>query len=205
MADDDKPPLRDRSWFFHHLLNGDLDTYERVAPRWRDQWRPTRWAEPRRVPERSERRAVDLSDARLRPLRLQVAKDKKISRSCWWLVRSLRAARRRIKSADVGRVQDDAARAAVQQDAKDIAKRLRVVRMRLQRLRELTGPAGPFGPEEVMKLDFAGGDTSHRARRRTYKDLDAALETIKNRTVGLRRDIKARKKDLKKKERRAAG
>jgi hypothetical protein len=44
LPDDDRPPLRDRNWFFHHLLNGSRDEYERVAPRWREQRRLARWA-----------------------------------------------------------------------------------------------------------------------------------------------------------------
>jgi len=195
------PPLRDRNRFFHWFLNGDRTTFERVAPRWREQRRNVRKAGRLEKKTDPVRRTPDLGDSRFRELQAQVEKEKSVQRSCRRMKSSIRAAQRRIRHASKRRARDDATRAAVNQDAKEIAKRIRAVRKYALRVNQQMSPDSPF---DLAKLDieFADGDVDRKVRNRKYQDIKALLSAFEESADSIRRGIASRRKAFER-ERRA--
>jgi hypothetical protein len=176
---DETPRLRDRNWFFHHLLsNGDQATYERERPRWKER---------RRREKQARRESAKLMSPELRKLQVQVEKDKKAMRACvsltWWS----HSTRMRIRHANKLRAKD----AATTVDEAKIVKRLTTVRKRALRANALLPGRNPFDPDDVAKLRL-GTDVDDTARK--YAEIVAVLDAFERKAVFVRRDIEQRRR-----------
>jgi hypothetical protein len=190
-----RPRLRDRNWFFHQLLNSDLNDLERIRPLWRQYRRHLRNARKRgrevrpAVPVRP--RVVD--ERQYRELETKAGHEKTAKRAAKRLLTSIRRARRRLKRVTTG----DVSRSTMKRDARVVARKLRRVR---QRADELTAILSRRSRDaiELARLDVT---FHHRNapedRRKRYADLKTVLDALERQVTPIMRDIGERQRTLK--------
>lgn len=196
------PLLRDRSKFFHGLLNSDLVVYERKAPLWRERKRCARRvrrfkrlvAARRAKIETVVQRGVE-DEAEHRRLREKLAREEEAGRSCTRMLESITEARRRIDHALRLRPRDEAARLAMDQAATKVAEQLRVVRKRAADVSANVAPHASFDIRDITKLDIklARGSAEPRVWVRQYKGAKDQLASVEKTVRSLLPGIKARK------------
>jgi hypothetical protein len=205
----EKPRLRDRNRFFNWMLNGDLATYERIAPLWQDRQRNSQGV--KRITAQLAAKETEIEtvvrrglegESEYKALAAKLDREKKAKRSCNQLIESIRAARIRISRCDRRLPRTDAVRAAVDQDAREVAELIRAVRNQAADANEKVSPYPSLDPN-ATKLDtgFLGSNASRNARVKKYNEAKAALDFLERSVKTVINDIAARISDLEEQQR----
>ncbi len=192
------PLLRERNWFFHQLLNSDLDTYERVRPLWQQY----RWY--RRSARKLDREigsAVHSSvvnESRYRELVTKAGREDQARRAVKRLRKSIRGAGRRLAQAAKG----DSSRSTMRRDARRVERGLRRVHQRVGQLPSGLSH-GTLDADVLAKLHlgFRNGDGPEE-RKKQYAELKAVLGSLERQANSIMREIGDRQRTIKAKQRR---
>lgn len=179
------PPLRDRNWFFHTLLNGDLYSYERVHPRWKEMRRCRREAaRVARALDAAVHHAVT-SEPRARELEVTVGQEQRVIRSSDRMLSAIAAARVQLNRLTRNK-ETDPTGAAATRDARELSKHLRTVRRLGDELRELL-----VGRPSLLPDRFPTADVGPRTRHGELKD---ELRELEKTVLSLKREAVVRRK-----------
>lgn len=180
------PPLRDRNWFFHTLLNGDLYSYDRVHPRWKEMRRYRREAaRAAKLLDTAVVRAVT-NEPRARQLEVTVGKEQKVIRASDRMLSAIAAARVRLNRLTRPR-ETGSTGATTARDAKELSKHLRAVRRHGDELREML-----VGRHSLMPAEFPTTDVGPHGTR--YAELKEQLRALEKTVFSLKREAVARRK-----------
>jgi hypothetical protein len=191
------PPLRERNWFFHQLLNSDLDTYDRVRTLWLERRRSLRMVRKlnRRMTSAARTKVAD--EPGYRELGTKAGQEKDVKRAGTRLLGSIRKARKRVEQAAKG----DSSHSALKRDARDIERALRAVHRNADGL-PATLSRGSLDSGELAKLRvrFRNGDAPEE-RKKQYAELRTALGSLERTANSLVREVGEREKKFKAKQR----
>lgn len=199
----EEPRWRDRNRFFHEMLNGEVVKYERMAPQWRELRRGRR--EVRRIRRRlginkarhgrAVRRGLERGDPEYRRLLAKSNWEKTCAQSCERVLESIGAARKRINRVSGRRPRDEDSRSVADQDASEVADRIRAVRSRAAELNAKIPQYGSLEPVGLVNLS-ADIPTDHTLRVQKYKDIKDQLDVMEKHVKSWLREFEAKERTI---------
>jgi hypothetical protein len=183
----DVPPrLRDRNKFFNWLLNGELDTCERVRPQWREHLRLSREVDRLKAEIDAVIRRRVMAEPGYQALVSKTNEEADLKRSCVRLLGLVREARSRVNGAGQ---QAEVSKPVAVREAQEVSRRLRAVREQAEDVNTKVANRRPFGGGLTELGLGLSGDADRKERTRRYNRVAAALDSVESTARTLVREI----------------
>ncbi len=183
------PRLRDRNKFFNWLLNGELDTYARVRPQWREHQRLSREVDRLKAEIEAVIRRRVMAEPGYRALVAKTHEEADLKRSCVRLLGVIRQARSRVNGAGQ---QAEVSPSEAVREAQEVARRLHAVRQQAEDVNTKVANRRPFAASLAELGLGLPGDGDRKERTRHYDKVAASLDSVERTARTLIREIAER-------------